>query len=196
MTTELQAVNQMLSSINEAPVNSLEGAVTTDVAAARNLLDEVLREVQGRAWYFNTDEDIILSPDANKEIRVGAEIIRIDGSPGREMVQLILRGTQLYNRTDHNFIFKSPVHVDQTTLLVWGEVPPVCQRYIVVRAARLLADRLIGSGASHQFSIRDEADSLRDMKQWDAEHAGYNVYNNNRSLFDSLQRGIRGGRRV
>lgn len=186
----------MLSSINEAPVNSLEGALTTDVAAARNLLNEVRREVQGRAWYFNTDEDIILSPDANQEIRVGDDIIRLDGTPGRERVQVILRNNRLYNRTDHNFLFKSPVHVNQTTLLVWDEVPPVCQRYLVVRAARLLADRLVGSGASHQFSIRDEADALRDLKQWDAEHAGYNVYNNNMSLFDTLNRGIRGGRRV
>lgn len=186
----------MLSSINEAPVNSLVGEITTDVAAARNLLDEVRREVQGRAWYFNTDEDVVLSPDVNSEISVGAEVIRIDGTPGREMVQLILRGTRLYNRTDHNFIFTKDVHVNKTTLLVWEEIPPVCQRYIVVRGARLLADRLVGSGASHQFSLRDEADALRDLKQWDAEHAGYNVFNNNMSLFDHLNRGIRGGRRV
>ncbi len=196
MTTELDAVNEMLSSINEAPVNSLEGALTTDVASARNLLNVVRKEVQARAWWFNTDERVILEPDAQEEIGVGPEIIRVDGTPGLEFVQFILRGRKLYNRADKNFKFKTSVTADTTTLLVWDEVPPVCQRYIVVRSSRLLADRLVGSGASHQFSLKDEADALRDLKQWDAEHAGYNVMNNNRSLFDSLNRGIRGGRRV
>ena len=36
-TTELQAVNQMLSVIGEAPVNSITGTVTTDVSVAKNI---------------------------------------------------------------------------------------------------------------------------------------------------------------
>lgn len=196
MTTELQAVNQMLAGIGEAPVNSLEGSITTDVAAAKNLLDEVRREVQGRAWGFNTDDDVTLVPDANNEITVGAEIIRIDGTPGREMKQIILRGRRLYNRGEHNFKFEADIHVNTTTLLIWDEVPEQAQRYMVIRASRFLSDRLVGSSSMHQFSMRDEAMALADLKQWDAEHVGYNVFIYNRTLFQSLNRGIRGGRRL
>ena len=39
-TTELQAVNQMLSVIGEAPVNTITGTTTTDVSVAKNILDE------------------------------------------------------------------------------------------------------------------------------------------------------------
>ena len=45
-TTELQAVNQMLSVIGEAPVNSITGTVTTDVSVAKNILDETSMSVQ------------------------------------------------------------------------------------------------------------------------------------------------------
>lgn len=44
-TTELEAVNTMLSGIGEAPVNSLS-EVTADVSLARHILNEVSREVQ------------------------------------------------------------------------------------------------------------------------------------------------------
>ncbi len=196
MTTELQAVNQMLGGIGEAPVNSLEGALTTDVATAKNLLDEVRREVQGRAWGFNTDENVVLSPDANDEITVGAEIIRIDGTPGLEMKQIILRGRRLYNRGDHNFTFTADIHVNTTTLLIWGDIPDQAQSYMVVRASRMLADRLVGNVSMHQFTARDEALALAAMKQWDDEHVGRNVFIYNLTLFQSLNRGIRGGRRL
>lgn len=195
MTTELQAVNQMLSGIGEAPVNSLEGSLTTDVAMARNILQEVSEEVQGRAWYFNTDEDVTLTPDANREIGLSPEIIRIDGLPRIEQIQLIKRGARLYNRTEHNFLFDNSVRVNKTTLLVWDEVPPVPQRYMVVRASRILSDRTIGDFNQHQFSLRDEVFALADMKQWDDEHAGYNVIELNASIFQTLNRGIQGGRR-
>ena len=53
-TTELQAVNQMLSVIGEAPVNSITGTVTTDVSVAKNILDETSMSVQSMGWNFNT----------------------------------------------------------------------------------------------------------------------------------------------
>lgn len=195
MTTELEAVNQMLSGIGEAPVNSLEGALTTDVATARRVLSEVSSEVQARAWYFNTDEDITLTPDANGEISLSANIIRIDGLPHVETVQVIARGARLYNRTKHNFIFTKPVRVNRALELVWDEIPRTAQRYIIVRAMRLFQDRLVGSQAQYTHSLRDEAFALADLRQWDAEHAGYNAIDLNVSVFSTLNRGIRGGRR-
>ena len=39
-TTELQAVNIMLSMIGEAPVNTITGVTNVDVSVAKNILDE------------------------------------------------------------------------------------------------------------------------------------------------------------
>ena len=52
--TELQAVNQMLSVIGEAPVNTITGTTTTDVSVAKNILDETSMTVQSMGWNFNT----------------------------------------------------------------------------------------------------------------------------------------------
>ena len=53
-TTELQAVNIMLSVIGEAPINTLAGSTTTDVSIAINLLNETSLSVQSMGWNFNT----------------------------------------------------------------------------------------------------------------------------------------------
>ena len=66
--TELEAVNVLLTTIGEAPVNTLTGKQTTDVAIAQQVLNEVNREVQSRGWHFNTEYDVELIPDTSNNI--------------------------------------------------------------------------------------------------------------------------------
>jgi hypothetical protein len=56
-TTELEAVNAMLSGIGEAPVASVDTAVTTqqDVAMAVAILRNVTREILRHGWRFNSE---------------------------------------------------------------------------------------------------------------------------------------------
>ena len=54
MTTKLEAINQMLSGIGQAPVVSLDVA-NPEIAIAVDVLDQVDREVQGEGWHFNTE---------------------------------------------------------------------------------------------------------------------------------------------
>ena len=44
-TSELQAVNIMLSTIGEAPVNSITGTTTVDVSTAKNILNLGLKVI-------------------------------------------------------------------------------------------------------------------------------------------------------
>ena len=52
-TTELEAVNSMLATIGEAPVNSITGTLPLDASLAKNTLNEINREVQSAGWHFN-----------------------------------------------------------------------------------------------------------------------------------------------
>ena len=56
-TTELEAVNIMLSVIGEAPVNTITGTNSVDVSVAKNVLDETSMSVQGMGWNFNTHKN-------------------------------------------------------------------------------------------------------------------------------------------
>ncbi len=58
---ELQAVNQILASVGQAPVTTLE-QTNPDVAIAYQTLLEVSREVQAEGWTFNKEGHYEMAP--------------------------------------------------------------------------------------------------------------------------------------
>ena len=63
---ELDAVNEILSSIGSSPVSSLEDENNVDVINAKRILKGVSKEIQARGWFFNTLEMIHLDPEDNR----------------------------------------------------------------------------------------------------------------------------------
>ena len=90
--TQLEAVNVLLTTIGEAPVNSLSGKQTTDVAIAQQVLNEVNREVQSRGWHFNTEYDVELIL-TSKHIEPPIDAVRVDV----ENMDTVIRNNKLFN---------------------------------------------------------------------------------------------------
>ena len=68
----------LLTTIGEAPVNTLTGNQVTDVTVAKQVLLEISREIQSQGWNFNTEYGVKLTPDNNKNILIPADTARID----------------------------------------------------------------------------------------------------------------------
>lgn len=185
--TELEAVNDMLEAIWEAPVNSLESPVLDDVATAKRLLDKTSREVQARGWHFNTRVGVAISPDVTtSKIPVPNNALRIDieRSDTRDVTQ---RGRFLYNITENKFEFTSAVKADIVELLAWDELPEPVKNYIAIRAAIGFQTRMLGD-APGRYTPQDEQDALATMKDADGDSADYNVLNGSYSVASILYR--------
>ena len=65
-TEELPAVNQILASVGQAPVTTLD-QTNPDVAIAYNTLLQVSREIQAEGWTFNTEIAVPFTPDGTTE---------------------------------------------------------------------------------------------------------------------------------
>mgnify|MGYP000641860562 CR=1 FL=1 len=76
-TTKLEAVNSMLSTIGEAPVNSLTSGLV-DAETAETILNEVSRSVQAHGWNFNSEPDYTVAADIGGNVVLPTEIIRAD----------------------------------------------------------------------------------------------------------------------
>jgi hypothetical protein len=68
-TTKLDAVNTILLSIGEAPVNTL-GSGLQEAEIAEVVLDNINREVQSIGWTFNTDLRLTLSPNTDITLQI------------------------------------------------------------------------------------------------------------------------------
>ena len=62
-TQELQAINEILASVGQAPVTTFD-QTNPDVAIAYNTLKQVSREVQAEGWTFNQEYHYKFTPNA------------------------------------------------------------------------------------------------------------------------------------
>jgi hypothetical protein len=185
-TTELEAVNVMLSAIGSSPVSSLSGGA--EVSIAKNILTETRREVLSRGWAFNYETKVTMTPVAG-EVALAENVLRIDGSAGyngnRDIVQ---RGTLLYDRAGHTYAFDQDVTVDVTYTLDWSLLPEVARRYIMIRATRVFADRIIGYGPQHTYNVQDEYMALSDLKDAEGDTADHNMLTGNYDVYRVVAR--------
>jgi hypothetical protein len=169
--TELEAVNVLLTTIGEAPINTLVGNQVVDVAVAKQVLTEISREVQSQGWHFNSEYGVRLTPNLDKKIAIPANTSRIDVNG----IDVVNRGGYLFNLQDRTFIFDNPIEADIVYYQDFETLPDVAKRYIVVRASRIFADRMINSESTHQFTLKDEQKALIDLKEFEGDTGDYNM---------------------
>ncbi len=178
--TELDAVNVMLSSISEAPTSSLEStAATVDISLCRQILKEVNLTFQGRGWHFNTEQNYELHPDVDGLITVGTDVVRIDVDPSLyDARDIVLRGTRLYDRTNHTYVFTQSIDVEMVTLLDWDSLPEPARRFIAIKAARIFQARIQGSESAHGLSAQEEFEAWTAFLNYECLTADPNIFDN------------------
>ena len=191
-TTKLEAVNVMLTSIGEAPVNSLISGLE-DAELAETILESVNKETQSKGWIFNTDLKLSLSPNTDNQIVLPDNYLRVDTrdtlrSSKKDIVE---RGRKLYDRIGNSFTFTDAVTVDVVILLDFTDIPEVARRYITIRSARIFQDRVLSSTNIHGFQLQDEQQAYIELQDYHAETADFNIFDNY-DTFAPLDRNIYG----
>jgi len=191
-TTKLEAVNVMLTSIGEAPVNSLISGLE-DAELAETILESVNKETQSRGWIFNTDLKLSLSPNTDNQIVLPDNYLRVDtrGTLRSSSKDIVERGRKLYDRIGNSFTFTDAVTLDVVILLDFTDIPEVARRYITIRSARIFQDRVLSSTNIHGFQLQDEQQAYIELQDYHAETADFNIFDNY-DTFAPLDRNIYG----
>ena len=195
-TTQLQAVNSMLSTIGEAPVNSLSSGLV-DAETAETVLNEVSRDVQSFGWNFNSEPDWVFNPISSGEIKLFSSpspVLRADlaksvtkyRSAESEYVQ---RGSYMYDKVKHTFVINKPLTLDIVVHLDFEQLPEVARRYITIKAARLFQERVVGSDNLSAMNRADEQQALFALKEMESENGDYNIFDDG-STYSVLDRSI------
>jgi hypothetical protein len=185
-TTELEAVNIMLTAVGSSPTSSLTGGA--EVSMAKNILLETRRAVLSQGWAFNYETEVTMTP-SDSQITLAENVFRIDASPGKNTnLDLVQRGTQLYDRKNHTYTITDEVTVDVIYNLEWSELPEVARRYILIRATRVFADRVIGYSPQHAYNMQDEYQALADLKDADGDTADHSMLTGNYSVYRVVNR--------
>jgi len=155
--TELDAINQMLSCIGEAPVTSIN-TDNPEIDLAQRVLKQTTKDTLAERWNFNRENHYPLSPDNDGFIYVPANALFVssDQAANRNEYQLVVREGKLYDKNTHSFEFTSAVSLN----IVWDfpfiELPPPFQFYILQKASRIFVTRSQGSMEMVRMAAADE----------------------------------------
>ena len=179
MTTQLQAINQMLVGIGQAPVVSLDIA-NPEIATALSILDSMSREVQGEGWHFNTEVNYPFTSDANNEIVVPSNVLQLSDNKtsNSQQYQTVLRSGKLYDKVYHTYKFlgNDPVLCDVVWFFDFEDLPQVFQDYVTQKATRAFAGSVIGSKEMFQFNQVDEAILRANCLAYDTDTSAVNIF--------------------
>lgn len=160
--TALEAVNEMLMSIGQAPVNTLEVTGIKDVSIAKARLDGATRRVLSKGFTFNTDKNYALAPDVDGIILMPTNALKVESMDRSELVQRRhpTKGLALYNIAGQTFEFDASVSVKIVWAFPFEDLPETARNYIATVAARRFQSKAIGSQILDRFEEEDE------LKAW------------------------------
>lgn len=179
-TSQLDSINEILSVLGQAPVNSLE-LKTPDVAMAIQVLDRVDRDTQAEGWYFNTELEIDVSPDADSKFPFQENWISADPDATRyQDKEIVPRNGFFYDLRKNTYLLGlSKLTVNAIIYLDWDDLPEAARRYSTLRTARMMAERVLGSADKSGFTLRDEFRARSLLKMEDKRLADSSLMDSN-----------------
>ena len=177
--TKLQAVNMMLTTIGEQPIENLnDKAGLQDASIAEEILNNTSRQVQSKGWVFNMEYDKIIALNGSGEAELGDSYLRVDTSSKvrSSTTDVVERDGKLYDRIKKTYVFDDAVTVDIVKYISFDALPEIARRYISVKAARIFHDRVVGSGELHRFFQEDELSAWSDLLEYQSEVGDFTIF--------------------
>ena len=178
VSTELDAVNQILSSVGQAPVTTLD-LQNPEVSIVLNTLREINKQVQAEGWIFNTEREYTMTPDeTTNQIEYPFNMLQIDTNQPyhKNKYDVVKRGTKLYDRLKHTFTFTAAIKADVVWYFDFTDVPAAIQAYITARAARMCATKMIGDRELNALLQEQELQTRAAALEYDCNQGDYSMF--------------------
>lgn len=161
-------MNVLLSTIGESPVNTL-GTVDQpqEAVTAREVLNEVSKDVQSEGWNFNLMRHFKLVPDTDGLITVPNNCVHVKPVDPNPFIRVALRGLKLWNVDKNSYVFQNPIWADMLLLLDFDQLPQQAKKYITAKASRLFQQRFVGSQVLDTYTKEEEYRSRAELLQYD-----------------------------
>ena len=191
---ELPAINEILASVGQASVTTLD-QTNPDVAIAYDTLLNVSREVQAEGWTFNTEEYYPMTPDANGEIVIPNNMLQIDLHDEKDnQYETVRRSGKLYEKINHTYDWTTLTGWDTVRCNIvwffdWVDLPRPVQDYIVARAAAIVSSRIVGDPQQYQILQTKEVQSRANAMEYETRQGDYTFFGHKRGekVYDSYK---------
>ena len=174
--TDLDAINEMMMSIGQAPVSSITTPGIRDLAIAVYTLGIVSRQVQSRGWWFNRDEYVLWTADINTQYAIPSNLLSVrffdenrNGS---------IRAGYFYDADNHTNLFPNDptLYVDTIAMWDYNTLPQEARNYIGIRAARIFQAKVVGDQGMYKTNSDEEIEAIAAMKREHLRNSRNNMF--------------------
>ena len=179
-TTELHAVNQILASVGQAPVTTLD-QTNPDVAICYMTLVDTSRQVQAEGWTFNKEFNYPISVNDQQEVIVDDTMLQLDLAKCRQAdygsYDAVRRNGKLYERNNHTYKWKeNPVYCDVVWLWDWQDLPTPIREYIVAKAATIVSQRIVSDAQLYAMLKEQEQYTRAQALEYEANQGDFTMF--------------------
>ncbi|WP_390153987.1 phage tail protein [Dialister sp. i34-0019-2H8] len=173
--TELEAVNEILASIGESPVNTIENPTNVDVINCLRILRNVNRRVQSKGWTFNKIDSYTLNPDASTHrIRWLSNLLYVVGTDGTKYTK---KGDYLFDWENQTTEFNNSIDCTIIFLVDFEDMPDPMRSYITAKAATTFQTRYLGDSSLGEELLRDEQEAWAALMEYELDSNDFNMLN-------------------
>ena len=184
VSTELDAVNSILMSVGETPVNTLT-VQSPEVAIAQKTLRQVCREIQAEGWSYNTENQYPIDLDINNQCIIPNNVLQLDlnifeHGKDYDVVRRSDNGVmKVYDKKNHTFTFEncSKLYFDIVWMLDFEDLPQAFKDYVTTRASRIASNRMVNSQPSAKLLETDEAAARALAVEYEMKQSDHNIFN-------------------
>lgn len=184
--TEVEAVNRILSTVGGEKVSALSSlSFTAD--AAYNVLRDSMRDLMSHKWGFNTELDVVLTPNVSNEIDLstsgytGTYISCIDLEPeDAGNLDVIIKGTKLYDRKEHSYTgFTNETYKATVSYyLQWEDLPEPVKSYVTAMAAKDFQAQMVGNPQMDAILSQKFMHTRSGFFAFESEQLDYTMWDN------------------
>lgn len=176
---ELDAINQILGSVGQAPVTVIEDT-NPEVALAYQTLMEVSKEVQAEGWAWNREYEYPLTPDEDGYIAIPDNMLQVDLSTRYDNYAYdpVIRDGKLYDKVDHTYIWDDldTYYADILWYFAFDDLPQVARAYITARAATICSTRFVGDPSLFQILSNREVQARAFLMEYECNQGDYSFF--------------------
>ena len=180
LDTELSAVNNILGAIGQSPLTTLNFD-NPEVSLIYNLLRDANVDTQAEGWHFNTEKHIKYTPDSvTHKITIGNDILSMDlhDNQARRPYDFVRRNGFLYDKIDHTDEFEDvdSIDLDVVKLYNFEDLPTIFRRYIVYRASRVAATKLVSNPELVRLLAQQEALARAALMEYECNQGDHSMF--------------------
>lgn len=196
VSTELDAVNQILSAVGQAPVTTLD-LQNPEVYTVLQTLRDTSREIQSEGWNFNTEYCVKMTKNSDNTIDVAYNVLQIDTNRDKHLddYSVIQKDGKLYDKYHHlfddreEFKFTKDIYCDIIYFYSFNNLPFAFQAHIIAKAARKVATKLVGNTDLVRVLAVDEEQTKAALMEYETRQGDFSIFGwkDNQNFYSSYQ---------